>query len=134
MLILEQRKFRYFAKTLALLTALIFLATDLLWADGTHVVQSLFKDDTTSLSSITLSQPHNLFTDGLKLPNSYGTISLEHWGKRPTEVERATPPAPPSPPASGSYKSALLFGHRVSHQRMHDHFAALVRLAICLIR
>ena len=70
----------------------------------------------------------------IRLTNSYGTISLEHWGKRPTEVERATPPAPPSPPASGSYKSALLLRHRVSHQRMNDHFAALVRLAICLIR
>ncbi len=34
----------------------------------------------------------------IRLTNSYGTIHLQHWGKRPSEVEGFGYPTPPKPP------------------------------------
>lgn len=99
--------------------------------------------------SPSITGSHGQGGPAIRLTNSYGTISLQHLGKRHAEGGEVTPPKPPAspklpalpappkpptPPPSDSDKSARLLRLRVDHQRVHDHIASLVRLATCLVR
>lgn len=102
--------------------------------------------------SPSITGTHGLGGPNIRLTNSYGTISLEHWGTHHAEGDKIAPPAlpklpplpklpalpappkPPPPPGSGSDKSARLPRNEDIRRLLHDHLAALVRRAACPIR
>lgn len=85
----------------------------------------------------------------IRLTNSYGTISLEHWGDRPAKGGKVAPPVPPalpSPPAqppppsppsqpvSKAEKTARVWDHRRHAEHWRETQSRLLRLATELLR